>query len=450
MQSDATDADDAPHAPTHSGDIHDRAETRKLLKGPVLLSEIALFSLLGLAHLIGTLFTGETRPAAHDAFVTAPIVRGQLAVLVTATGTVEPVRIVDVSTELSGTITQVHVEANQLVRAGQVLATLDDATWQQEHTRAKAVLAAAKARLHQAEAERAALQNDVARKSTLAQRRQTTHKELDQAISLAQQNAARIESQKAEIAVAEADLRIAASRLAKAQITAPIDGIVLRRNTEPGQTIAASLAAPVLFRLAPDLENMELRVNIDEADALRIRSGQKATFDVHALRGQRIDATVETVHLGPEIVQGVVTYKAILRFDNRQMHLRPGMTANADIVVEQVEQGLLVPNAALRFAPTYLDQTAQKPSQLSSIERMWAAADPNRVAKRQPGLRPLPGSLSPDERFVLATRGGEVTPIKIRVGMSDGNRTHVVGGDISSDQHVAVDVSGGPGRTGQP
>jgi HlyD family secretion protein len=412
-----------------------------------LLSEIAAFSFLAMAHLVSTSFQAEPNSDTRDKFVTAPVVQGQLAVAVTATGTVEPLHIVDVSTELSGTITRVHVEANQRVVVGEVLAELDAATWQQENLRAKAVVAAAMARLHQAEAERTALQKDLTRKSTLAQRGQTSQRDLDQSVSLAQQNVARIETLKAELAVAEADAKIAEARLAKARITAPIDGIVLRRAVEPGQTIASALAAPVLFRLAPDLDKMELRVNIDEADALRIRRGQTATFDVHALRGRRIDAVVERVHIGPEIVQGVVTYKAILQFDNREIQLRPGMTANADIVVDKVDRGLLVPNAALRFATTYLASVTTSEAPLGGLQRFWAAANP---ASRQ--AMPWSGvdePLDADERLVLASGNGDVRPIRIRVGLSDGQLTHILAGDIDSERRVAVDLGRGPEQAGR-
>jgi HlyD family secretion protein len=455
MKSDQYPAPEADDANQHGAAVAPslRARAPDRTKGAVLLSEITVFSIIAVAHLLATYPNAETRADAPGrstsigTFVTAPVIEGRLAVVVTASGTVEPTRIVDVSTELSGTITIVHADANRHVKAGDVLAELDDTTWRQELARAKAVVAAAKARLYQAEAERTALQNDLSRKSTLAQRGRTSQKELEQAVSLAQQNAARIEAQKAELAVSEADLGIAETRLAKTKIKAPIDGIVLRRSVERGQTIAASLSAPVLFRLAPDLEQMELRVNIDEADALRVHAGQAATFDVHAVRGRRIDAIVEALHVGPEIVQGVVTYKAILKFDNKESRLRPGMTANADIVVDQVARGVLVPNSALRFAPAYLASAAGKPVPLSGLDRFRAAADP---ARRQtiPELSPDTTGLSHDERVLLATRDDRIRPVKVRVGLTDGNHTHVVSGEIDPDQRVAIDVTSATERAG--
>ena len=284
-------------------------------------------------------------------FVSAAVSRGDLFVRVSASGTVEPVRLVDVSTELSGTIRAVHAETNDRVKAGQLLAELDSETLANELRRAEAQVAAAKARVREAEAATVAASKELARKKTLAARDLAPARDLDNASASSQQTKASAEALGAELKAAEAGLAIARANLEKGRIVAPIDGIVLRRNVEPGQTVAAQLQSPVLFRLAQDLDRMQLRIDVDEADALSVREGQPATFSVQALRDRPLEARVEKLFVGPEVVQGVVTYKAILSFDNRELRLRPGMTATAEIVVENVRDKLLVPNAALRFAP---------------------------------------------------------------------------------------------------
>lgn len=407
-----------------------------------------LISLVLLFCVVAPVLEGAiTQPSAEPApvqsatgagkYLTDVVSRGSLAVNVTATGTVEPVRLVDVSSELSGKVHAVHVDTNDEVKAGQLLAELDPELLDNERARAAALVAAAAARIKEARAEGSAADKELTRKSTLAKSNLTTARELDRATASSQQTKASIEALKAELRVAESNLAIAEENLAKTRITSPINGIVLRRNVEPGQTVAASLQAPVLFRLAQDLDRMQIRVDVDEADALRVREGQPAKFSVQALKGQSFDAKVEKLYAGPEIVQGVVTYKAILSFDNSMLKLKPGMTATADVEVERVRDGLLVPNAALRFSP---------PPDRDLVETSSADVLKNIIGAGQSVAAPLaegemPRPASANVRRVFVEKNGKLHALPVSVGASDGTHTAILSGPLKEGQAVVVDLA---------
>lgn len=383
--------------------------------------------------------TASVAPPAAAQFVTAAATTGDLSISVAASGTVEPVRLVEVSTELSGTISKVFVENNDTVKAGQVLAELDPATLAIELNRAQAQVAAAQARVKQAEAATVAAAKDLTRKKTLAARDLTPARELDNAAANSQQAKASVDALKAELRAAEANLAIAKANLEKGRIVSPIDGIVLRRNVELGQTVAASLQSPVLFRLAQDLDRMQIRVDVDEADALNVRQGQAATFSVQALRDRQLDARVDKLFVGPEVVQGVVTYKAILTFDNSELGLRPGMTATADIMVDDVKDGLLVPNAAFRFQPP--ENRVENPilsagSQILGVPIRSATAN----SESEPPTQREPHAAGSNLRRIWIDDGGKAKPIDVETGATDGRMTEIRNGPLKPGQRVIVDI----------
>ena len=231
-----------------------------------------------------------------------------------------------------------------------------------------------------------------------------------------------MESAKADVAAAEADLQLNETNLAKARILSPIDGIVLVRNVEPGQTVATSLQAPVLFRLADDLARMELQVDVDEADVGRVHIGQQATFTVESFIDRKFPARIKEVRLAPETKEGVVTYKAILEVDNTEMLLRPGMTATADITVENVADALLIANGALRFQPPQLQQPQATQS--------WLEAHPARPAADGRRRRPC-SPCGRAKRQVWVLKNGEIMPVADSIGATDGARTEVRKGELS-------------------
>lgn len=358
-----------------------------------------------------------TRPADGGIrWVTTPARTGTLTVLVTATGTVQPRRLVEVSSELSGIVREVLVDFNSRVEKGQLLARLDTARLEARLASARARLQAARAKVVEAEATLAEKTRDLERKRELVARRVAPPSDLDLAQAAHERASAALESAKADVAVAEAELRLAQVDLDKASITAPIDGVVLHRNVDPGQTVAATLQAPRLFTIAEDLAQMEVQVDVDEADVGRVRPGQSATFTVDAWPDRKFPATIRDVRFASELQAGVVTYKAILDVDNRELLLRPGMTANAEIAVETVENAILVPNAALRFVPP-AEEPADRPGLLRALMPMMPRF---REASRPEETGPF--------RTLWVLRGERPEPVRVEIGPTDGRETVVKSG----------------------
>ena len=266
-------------------------------------------------------------------YVTEPVTRGALTVIVTATGSVQPTNKVDVSSELSGTVRKVTVDYNSPVKAGQVLAELDTDKLKATVDSYRAKLVAAKAKVQEAQATVVEKQRDVERKKKLAGTRAIAAQDLDQSQAAYDRAIASLASARADVAIAQADLDLNEINLSKATIRSPISGVVLTRAVDPGQTVASSLQAPVLFSIAEDLKKMEVRVDVDEADVGKVKVGQSATFSVDAYPDRSFPATIRDVRFSSETIQGVVTYKAILDIDNSELLLRPGMTATAEIKV---------------------------------------------------------------------------------------------------------------------
>lgn len=365
-------------------------------------------------------------------YVTAPATKGNLTVIVTATGSVQPTNKVDVSSELSGTIRKVLADYNDNVKVGQRLAELDTdkLTASVESSRAK--LAATKARIMDAEATVVEKKLDYERKRGLVAKKISSPHDLEVALAAYDRALAARESAKAESASAAADLRLSETNLAKTCICSPIKGVILKRNVEPGQTVASSLQAPVLFTIAEDLSKMEIQVDVDEADVGKVKAAQKATFAVDAYPDKKFDAEIRELRYGSEIVQGVVTYKAVLTTNNSELLLRPGMTATAEITVMNVSDAVSVPNAALRYAPPTSDSSSDNRSFLQKI------------LPGRPRLRPASKQVSNGpERTIWLLVDGEPKQLAVRVGPTDGRRTQIVTGHIQSGQAVIVDTKAG-------
>lgn len=362
-------------------------------------------------------------------YVTVPVERGRLDVTVTATGTLEATNEVEISSELSGTVRKVHVDHNDPVEAGQTLAELDTDKLEAQVVRARAAVDMARARVKEAEAVLAEARRKFERYSGLASRKVVSEQELDVARAAYEQAAAALESADADVKVAEADLQLQETELDKACICSPIDGVVLRRSVDPGQTVAASLQAPVLFLLAEDLRAMELQVDVDEADISLVQEGQAASFTVDAYPDRIFPATVTKVRFAPDSTEGVVTYKTHLTVDNADLLLRPGMTATAQIMVRSVEDAVLVRNEALRFEPPQAD-----------------AADGDGGGLLQSILPRRPRSRSPANRLegnalrVWVLENGALEAIPVRTGSSDGQMTEILAGEIEPGMQVVTDM----------
>ena len=381
--------------------------------------------LLALIAAIAWTFSGSK---AAVRYVTEQAVRDKLVVIVTATGSVQPTNKVDVSSELSGTIRKVFVDYNSPVTAGQPLAELDTDKLVATVESSRARLAAAKARVAEAEATVAEKERELARKRELAAKDFASRQDLDLAQAAYARAVAALDSARAEVGVAEADLKLNETNLGKSCICSPINGVVLSRSVDPGQTVASSFQAPVLFSIAEDLRQMELQADVDEADVGEVKEGQRATFSVDAFPVLNFPATIRDVRYASETIQGVVTYKAVLTIDNSELLLRPGMTATAEIRVTEVDDALLVPNAALRYAPP-----AEDSGRGGGLLRSFLPGPPR---FRAPSTREDTGG---SERTLWVLRNDEPTAIKVNIGPSDGRRTEIKSGNLQAGDAVIVD-----------
>jgi HlyD family secretion protein len=365
---------------------------------------------------------------------TEPVQRGNLTVTVTATGTLEPTNQVDVGSELSGIIKSVDVDYNDAVTVGEVLAKLDTSKLDAQVLQSKAALQSAEAKVLEAKATVLETKLKYDRCEKLVARQLCSKEDADSLRAAYTRAQAQGASAKATVSQAEAALNAIQTDLSKTVIRSPINGIVLKRSVEPGQTVAASLQAPVLFTLAEDLRKMQLHVNVDEADVGKVKDGQAATFNVDAYPDRDFPARITQVRYGSETVQGVVTYETLLDVDNSDLSLRPGMTATADITVQNIQDANLVPNAALRFTPPVRQQAA--PSSGGSIL--------SRLFPRRPRSTPKQREASAArgrQQRVWILRDNKPVAIPVTTGATNGIVTQVLGGDVKPGMELVVDTT---------
>ena len=366
-------------------------------------------------------------------YQTQAIKRGDLTVMVSATGTLQPTNQVDVGSEISGTIKSVEVDYNDQVARGQVLARIDTAKLEAQARQTAASTEAARARVLQTQATIAEAKAKLARLVQVQEAsggKVPSKAEMDTARANLDRAVADEANARAAVAQAEATLEAQRTDLAKAVIRSPIKGVVLKRAAEPGQTVAATFQTPVLFTLAEDLTQMELHVDVDEADVGKVREAQSATFTVDAYPDRNFPARITQVRFGSKTVAGVVTYETVLKVDNKDLLLRPGMTGTANIVVQQAKDVLLVPNAALRFTPP---QAAPKPKGGGGLV--------SSMLPRPPSSAPKPAGTAEDKApHVWGLHDGQLAKVKLKTGMTDGVMTEVTEGAIEPGTAVVVDI----------
>jgi HlyD family secretion protein len=367
-------------------------------------------------------------------YTTAPVTRGDLTVVVTATGTVQPVNQVDVGTEISGTIRTVEVDYNDRVKVGQVLARIDTDKLQAQVSQSQSTLESAEARLSEAQATLVEVRDNLERFKQVREMsggKVPSQREFDAADALLKRALSNEATLKAQIAEAKWKLSIDQTNLSKAVIRSPINGVVLKRQVEPGQTVAASLQTPVLFTIAENLAQMEVQVDVDEADVAQVKVGQQAAFTVDGYPGRTFTAVVKQVRYGPETVQGVVTYKTLLSVDNSDLALRPGMTATANITAMRSADVMLVPNLALRFSPPVAVGQTQTGGSL--ISRLFP--------RPPPASRPRDtGDTKGKQQRIYVLRDGQPSAVAVSTGSTDGIMTEIRGGDITVGTAVVTDI----------
>ena len=393
--------------------------------------------------LVALVAWGATRSPGRNAgpaYVTGKVTRGDLTVRVSATGTLQPTNEVDVGSEVSGLVETVLVDDNDRVKMGQVLARLDVSKLNDAVVNAKAALASAEARVLQAEAtvkESAASLSRLRQVAELSGGKVPSKTELETAEAAAARALADEASTKAAVDQARAALSSAETNLSKASIRSPIDGVVLSRQIEPGQTVAASFTAPVLFTLAEDLAEMQLQVDVDEADVGEVKTAQAATFTVDAYSSRKYPAEITRVGYGSQTKDGVVSYKTILTVDNDDLSLRPGMTATAEITTVERKDVLLVPNAALRFAPA---EAAEAPKPSGGIVGSLLPRPPGGGAKKPNGNG---NGIGPAQK-VWVLEDGKLRAVPVTAGASDGSLTEVTGSALREGTAVVTESGEGP------
>jgi len=376
-------------------------------------------------------------------FTTQTARKGDLTVLVTATGTLQPTNQVDVSSQLSGFISTVSVDYNDKVTVGQELARLDTTKLEAAVKQDQAAVDSAKAKVQEAEATLAQAESQIKR---LEQVRELSNGKVPSQSDMDTANAALLNARgaladaKASVVQAEATLNSQQTDLGWATIRSPVNGIVLTRSVEPGNTVAASLSAPILFTLAEDLTRMELIISVDEADVGQVTEGQAATFTVDAWPDRHFDAKVSQVRFGAKTLAGVVTYEAVLKVDNSERLLRPGMTATADVTVKQLKDVLLVPNAALRFAPPA--HAAQDSGSGGGGGLLQALLPMRRWGARRPDAKPNEHKpAGPRTGRVYTVVDGHLHGIDLSPGSTDGTWTEVKAGDVQENMELVTDQS---------
>ncbi len=362
-------------------------------------------------------------------YVTASVTRGAITRTVTATGTVNPELTVIVGSYVSGVIQQLLCDYNSQVKVGQVCAKIDPAPYQTVVEQSKANLAVAKAQLQKDQAALDYAKITVERQTQLVQKNAATLDALDNAKNLYQQAMAQIGLDEATIQQRQAALDAAQVNLDYTNITSPVEGTVVSRNVTQGQTVAASFQTPTLFLIATDLTKMQVDTNVSESDIGGVKDGDKRTFTVDAFPKRVFEGTVTQVRQSPQTIQNVVTFDAVISVDNRDLALKPGMTASTRIIVDQRSDVTRVPSQALRYVPGGLASKGTEPLRVPSDD--------------------TPAS---ETSSLWLLRDGQPVALSVVLGLDDENFTEIVSGDIRPGDQVIVaeETSPSGGRSGLP
>lgn len=383
----------------------------------------------------GVWYFGLADTAKVPVYRTVEITRGPLEVTVVANGTVNPVRTVSIGSELSGIVRKVNVDVNSIVKAGDVLIELDDSNLKANVNQAKASLASAKASLAEAQATLVEAEAKMRRYEELNKSsggRLPSRTELDVQRATVLKAKAGVQSARAAIDDAQATLDTRLTDLSKSQIKSPVDGVVLTRSVEPGYAVAASLQAVELLTVATDLRELELEVDVDEADVGQVKEGQDATFTVASYPNKRFPAKLTKVAYGSTTsTDNVITYTAYLDVKNPQLELRPGMTATATINTAKSENALLVPSTALRFKPV-VNNSSQKPS-------VGIMMPPHRTRGTKTAKEVSLAQYQRTQTVYVVDEKGGAKPVEIVTGLTNGRMTEVISGPLQAGDKVITD-----------
>jgi len=367
---------------------------------------VSLLVILGVIAVASRAFVTKESPQAR--YRTEPVSRGPLVATVTATGTVNPVTTVQVGTYVSGPVQAIDADFNSPVTRGQRVAKIDPRPFELRVRQAEAALENARARLVKARADLDYKARNLARNRRLASEGILPEDTIDTTESVVAQARADLALQQAGVRQAEAQLEEARVNLGYTDIVSPVDGVVVSRNIDVGQTVAASFQTPVLFLIAEDLTEMQVNANVSESDIGAVREGQATTFNVDAYPDRTFAGTVEQVRNAPLNVQNVITYNVVITASNTDLALRPGMTANVEIVTGRRDDVLRVPTAALRFRPPADEPGAPVTTPQGGGAQVWRLAD------------------------------GRPSSVAVEAGLADESYTEVLSGQLAEGDHVIV------------
>ena len=372
-------------------------------------------------------------------YVTMPVQRGNLTQVVSSTGTLQAVITVLVGSQISGTIDKLFADFNTKVKAGEVVAQLNQDKFKAAVDQARANLLAAESNLAKAKVSVVDAQRTLERNRELRKRDLMPQSELDAAQTAYDAALAQLEVNKAQSAQAQAGLNQATVDLNNTVIRSPVDGIVISRNVDVGQTVAASLQAPTLFTIANDLAKMEVHTNVDEADVGNVTEGQEVSFTVDAFPARRFTGRVHQVRNAPTVVQNVVTYDAVVRIDNKELLLKPGMTANVQFLVNRKEDVLTIPNMAMRFKPP--DQKNEAQELLRQDQSRVAPTIGARRTSRAPGGGGGGSGRGGRRVTIYVLSGGKAAPLEVQLGITDGSKTEVREGELKENDLVIIGLA---------
>jgi HlyD family secretion protein len=412
-------------------------DRRKWLKFGVPLGGLAV----ALAALAAFAVLRKDEGAA-PAYESVPVVRGRVAAVVTASGTLSPLVTVQVGSQVSGRVQALLADFNSQVKKGQVIARIDPSLFESQVAQARANEVMAAASVQGVEAALAEARRQHERTGALAAKNLVAQADADATLAKLQAAEAELASAKAKVVQARAARIQAETNLAYTTISSPIDGVVISRDVDVGQTVAASLQAPTLFTLAEDLRKMEVHTDVAESDVGRVQPGLPVEFSVDAFPSEKFEGVVKEVRYSPKTVQNVVTYDAVVKVDNSALKLRPGMTADVSFLVEEVPDALLVPNAALRFRPP---SAAAAPAVGTAPEAGARAggegARPSRPANAGGGEKEGGRATGRRAVWVLGPEG-VLRAVPVRIGPSDGKNTAVLEGALAEGERVVVGIAG--------
>jgi HlyD family secretion protein len=401
------------------------------------LWSIVLVVLLGGAFVAYRLSLREAAPQ----YKTTTVERGKIAARVTATGVLSALVTVQVGSQVSGRIQEIHADFNSEVKKGQQIAKIDPQLFEaaMEQSRANHLAAAAALNKSKAQAIEAGRQYD--RAKALFERRLNAQADLDAAETAKRAAEADVELQESSVAQAKAAHHQAEVNLGYTNIVSPINGVVISRNVDVGQTVAASLQAPTLFTIAEDLKKMQVDTNVAEADVGKLSAGMTAQFRVDSYPTETFSGRIRQIRNAPQTVQNVVTYDAVIDVDNAELRLKPGMTANVTVVYDQRDDVLKIPNTALRFKPT---------AEMIAAGKQGPWPQNAEAAPVETSTQTEAGS-----RTIWRKKGMAIAPVHIRTGLSDGASTEIVSGPIQSGDQVVIEAKASAngatsGATGGP